>query len=181
MVQREEVLLDDETPIGWGRPDHGHVEAASLEHGFQGRQDLLVGQIPRCPDEQRSIRSGIVHRSPLAVTPGRPLESDAPSPPLRRRRNRSRPFRRSPTIPVCITYLLLDFRYRRIKLLVELSWPSGGSAGLSSSGMMRWASTLPNSTPHWSKESMSQMAPWVKTLCSYRATSLPSVSGVSRS
>ena len=28
---------------------------------------------------------------------------------------------------------------------------------------------------------MFQMAPWVKTLCSYRATSLPSVYGVSPS
>ena len=28
---------------------------------------------------------------------------------------------------------------------------------------MRWASTLPSSTPHWSKESMFQMTPWVKT------------------
>ena len=36
----------------------------------------------------------------------------------------------------------------------------------SSSGMMRWARTLPSSTPHWSKELMFQMTPWVKTLCS---------------
>ena len=42
-----------------------------------------------------------------------------------------------------------------------------------SSGTMRLASTLPSSTPHWSNESMSQIAPWVKTLCSYSATSLP--------
>ena len=35
-----------------------------------------------------------------------------------------------------------------------------------SSGMMRWARTLPSSTPHWSKESMSQIAPCTKTLCS---------------
>ncbi len=32
--------------------------------------------------------------------------------------------------------------------------------------MMRLASTLPNSTPHWSKESIFQTAPCVKTLCS---------------
>jgi hypothetical protein len=25
---------------------------------------------------------------------------------------------------------------------------------------------LPNSTPHWSKLSIAQIAPWVKTLCS---------------
>ena len=40
-------------------------------------------------------------------------------------------------------------------------------------GTMRWASTLPNSTPHWSNESMFQITPCVKTLCSYRAMSLP--------
>ena len=55
------------------------------------------------------------------------------------------------------------------------------SPSLSSSGMMRLASALPSSTPHWSKESMLQIAPCVKTLCSYSAISFPSVSGVSRS
>ena len=65
-----------------------------------------------------------------------------------------------------VTMFLCSFRYRRIKLFVELSWPSEGSALLSSSGMMRWASTLPSSTPHWSNELICQMAPWVKTECS---------------
>src|SRR5262245_12885140 len=72
-------------------------------------------------------------------------------------------------------------RYRRMRVFVELSWSSLGSVGLSSSGMICWASTLPSSTPHWSNESTSQMMPCVNTLCSYSATSLPSVSGVSRS
>src|SRR5215472_2584001 len=75
----------------------------------------------------------------------------------------------------------LSWRYRRIRLLVELSWPSLGSLLLSSSGMMRWASTLPSSTPHRSNESMSQIVPWVNTLCSYIATSFPSAAGVNRS
>jgi hypothetical protein len=42
----------------------------------------------------------------------------------------------------------LSLRYRRIRLSVELSWPSLGSVLPSSSGMMRWARTLPSSTPH---------------------------------
>jgi hypothetical protein len=46
--------------------------------------------------------------------------------------------------------------------------------------MMRWASALPSSTPHWSNELMLQIVPWVKTMCSYSATSLPRTSGVSR-
>src|SRR5437773_2805250 len=60
----------------------------------------------------------------------------------------------------------LSLRYRRIRLLVELSWASLGSFLPSSSGMMRCASTLPSSTPHWSNESMFQIVPWVKTECS---------------
>ena len=43
---------------------------------------------------------------------------------------------------------------------------------------MRPASFLPSSTPHWSNESMPQIAPSVITLCSYAATSAPSVRGV---
>ena len=38
--------------------------------------------------------------------------------------------------------------------------------GSSSSGTIRCASTLPSSTPHWSKELMPQTVPCVKTLCS---------------
>src|SRR5262249_26782105 len=60
----------------------------------------------------------------------------------------------------------LDPRERRISALVELSCSSLGSAAFSSCGMMRWARTLPSSTPHWSKESICQIVPWVKTLCS---------------
>jgi hypothetical protein len=44
-------------------------------------------------------------------------------------------------------------RYLLISVLVELSWLRYGDDGLSSSGMMRWARTLPSSTPHWSNES----------------------------
>jgi hypothetical protein len=57
-------------------------------------------------------------------------------------------------------------RYFLISVLVELSCFSDGSSLDSSSGMIRSASFLPSSTPHWSKESTSQMTPWVKTLCS---------------
>jgi hypothetical protein len=34
------------------------------------------------------------------------------------------------------------------------------------SGKIRGASTLFNSTPHWSNESMFQIVPWAKMLCS---------------
>src|SRR5215813_3571916 len=81
----------------------------------------------------------------------------------------------------CHHFCSLSLRYRRIRLSVELSCLSTGSAGFSSSGMMRCARTLPSSTPHWSNESMFQITPWVNTECSYSAMSLPSVSGVSLS
>ena len=57
-------------------------------------------------------------------------------------------------------------RYLRISAFVELSWPSGASVAACSSGMIRCASTLPSSTPHWSKLLMRQIVPWVNTLCS---------------
>ena len=47
----------------------------------------------------------------------------------------------------------------------------GLGVGLRARGRSACASTLPSSTPHWSNESMPQIAPWVKTLCSYSATS----------
>src|SRR5215469_7245483 len=75
----------------------------------------------------------------------------------------------------------LDLLYRLMSVLVELSCISSGSVVLSSSGIIRFASTLPSSTPHWSNELIFQMVPCTKTLCSYSAMSLPSVSGVKRS
>src|SRR5262245_31768695 len=56
-------------------------------------------------------------------------------------------------------YDFLSWRYCLIRLLVELSCTGFGSAGLSNSGRIRFARTFPSSTPHWSNESMSQIAP----------------------
>ena len=55
-----------------------------------------------------------------------------------------------------------------MRLLVELSCLSRGAVLFSSSGMMRCASALPSSTPHWSKEFTFQIVPCVKTMCSYK-------------
>ena len=49
---------------------------------------------------------------------------------------------------------------------VEESCASSGSDSLVSSGMIRCASALPSSTPHWSKELMLQIVPCTNTLCS---------------
>jgi hypothetical protein len=47
-----------------------------------------------------------------------------------------------------------------------------------SSGRIFPASCLPSSTPHWSNVKMSQMTPWTKILCSYKAISSPRLNGV---
>jgi len=57
-------------------------------------------------------------------------------------------------------------------LLVELSCASFGALLSSISGMIRWASALPNSTPHWSNESMLHTVPCVKTACSIERNEL---------
>ncbi len=57
-------------------------------------------------------------------------------------------------------------RQRRMRALVEASWSSSGDSGAISSGRIRPARALPNSTPHWSKGFRSQRAPWVKVWCS---------------
>ena len=64
-------------------------------------------------------------------------------------------------------------RKRRMRALVELSCRSSGVADAACSGMIRCGRTLPSSTPHWFKDSIRQMTPWVNTLCSYKATSAP--------
>ena len=48
---------------------------------------------------------------------------------------------------------------------VEPSRPTAGALP-STIGKSSLASTLPSSTPHWSKELIPQITPWTKTLCS---------------
>ena len=48
----------------------------------------------------------------------------------------------------------------------------------SSSGKTSLAICLPYSTPHWSKELIFQLMPWVKILCSYSAINFPKAFGV---
>src|SRR5437763_15630758 len=50
-------------------------------------------------------------------------------------------------------------RWRRMSAFVELSCRSGGSVGLSTSGLARCASGFPIPTPHWSKQYTCQTTP----------------------
>src|SRR5207237_8515522 len=45
-------------------------------------------------------------------------------------------------------------RWRRMSAFVELSWRSGGSGALSSSGRMAWAGCFSLWRPHWAHEPM---------------------------
>ena len=64
--------------------------------------------------------------------------------------------------PVALLFLILIFA---ISPAVEASRPPVG-ASLSSIGSNSVASVLPNSTPHWSNESIPHTVPCTKTLCS---------------
>ena len=55
-------------------------------------------------------------------------------------------------------------RYQRISAAVDASWSPVASPV--NSGVMRLASSLPSSTPHWSKLSMPHTAPCTNTMCS---------------
>ena len=102
------------------------------------------------PAESPSVmRTAIASRSkgPPAASPcGRPERS--------RHRGRARSSSAE-------SYSCRTLRYRRMRLLVELSCPSVGGDGLSSSGMIAWASALPSSTPHWSNGLTFQITPCV--------------------
>ena len=56
-------------------------------------------------------------------------------------------------------------RYQSISARVELSCVAR-RASPDSSGVIRLASSLPSSTPHWSKLSMPHTTPWTNTMCS---------------
>ena len=55
---------------------------------------------------------------------------------------------------------------------------ASGCGSPASSASIFLASTLPSSTPHWSKLLMPQSTPWTKILCSYSAISAPRRGGV---
>ena len=103
-------------------------------------------------------------------------------PALSSRRTMFPPIRPSPIIPRCMwsssprrgsrrpasRHLVPPFarRRRRTRAFVELSCVGGGRRTASSSASTRCASTLPSSTPHWSKEFTPQSVPSTKTWCS---------------
>ena len=82
------------------------------------------------------------------------------------RRTMLAPIRPRPIIPSCILSRSLFARYLRMRALVELSCANSGSSAAVNSSATFFASTLPSSTPHWSKELMSQTVPCTNTLCS---------------
>ena len=53
-----------EIPAGLGDPDHRNVEVAALQHRLQRREDLLVGEVARRPEEHQRVRVGRGHGRP---------------------------------------------------------------------------------------------------------------------
>lgn len=70
-----------------------------------------------------------------------------------------------PGLSLMVPYRLEYFLKAPMRPPVDESWPEPVPSS-SSSLRIFLASTLPSSTPHWSKELMSQMAPSVKVKCS---------------
>ena len=93
------------------------------------------------------------------------------------------PMRPRPIIPSCINVLLTDASKATVSgdqgVRARVVGQCRVFGGIELGDDARFASTLPSSTPHWSKESICQIVPWVNTLCSYSATSWPSTRGVS--
>ena len=141
-----------------GPQDHSQVSTAT-------GSDAGVRPAAKTGQPTRPAQALLLSRSSWATRVDIPDAAhsclNGPGLPLRR-------FRRShPTGKAKSPYALpLCRRYRWIRLFVELSWPSFGSAGFSNSGMMRCASALPSSTPHWSNELICHTVPCVNTLCS---------------
>ncbi len=54
-----------EVPAGLSDTDHRNIEIAPLQHRLQRGEDLLVGQIARCAEEDKGIRVRITHIGPL--------------------------------------------------------------------------------------------------------------------
>src|SRR6266581_4492421 len=48
-------------PSGFGYTDHGHIKTSALHHRLQRRENLLVGQVAGCPEEDQSVGMRIAH------------------------------------------------------------------------------------------------------------------------
>src|SRR5882724_469378 len=56
-------------PSGFGDADDGYIQMAALHHRLQGRENFLVGQVARGPEENEGVRVGIRHEN-LSLSSG---------------------------------------------------------------------------------------------------------------
>ena len=96
-----------EIPSGLGYANHGYIKMSALHHRLQGRENLLVGQVPGCTEEDQSVGMQVAHELFLS------------SRPLRRRRAILLPILPSPTMPSCITFLIRKLYPLCVCLLVR--------------------------------------------------------------
>ncbi len=148
-------------------------------HGPGGRLEARRGEPRPVPGWQTlAADSGAVGENPASrgeagrADPGHGPGRQPPSAPAGRPGGApgggpgSRPPRSGQALGLPLRQLRLrSSRYSVTSALVDGSSP-GTSALSVRAGSIRLARTLPSSTPHWSKESMFQTAPWTKTFCS---------------
>src|SRR6266478_9351447 len=48
-------------PSGFGYTDHGDIKMSALQHRLQRRENLLVGQVTGCTEEDQSVGMRIAH------------------------------------------------------------------------------------------------------------------------
>ena len=152
-------------PVVGAAPEVGQEVLVAFERG-DIRASYVVGGLWNLssPPALRAVPSTCCCRpaeSPSVMRTAIASRSKGPpaaSPCARPERSRHRGRARSSSAE---SYSCRTLRYRRMRLLVELSCPSVGGDGLSSSGMIAWASALPSSTPHWSNGLTFQITPCV--------------------
>src|SRR6266436_6425883 len=49
-------------PSGFGYTDHGYIKMSALHHRLQRRENLLVGQVTGCAEEDQRVGMRIAHR-----------------------------------------------------------------------------------------------------------------------
>src|SRR6266446_1053908 len=54
-------------PSGFGYTDHRYIKMSALHHRLQRRENLLVGQVTGCTEEDQSVGMRIAHTLLLAL------------------------------------------------------------------------------------------------------------------
>jgi hypothetical protein len=67
-----------EVPAGLSDADDAHVELAAFGEALKRREDLLVGEIARGPEEDKCVRCDLIHEKPSSPMMARRREAAVP-------------------------------------------------------------------------------------------------------